>query len=92
MKFKTVLFGLVFEVQQATPRYTVVLETLSFTEIHERKTYLGALLAAYRLAKSRDNGWSERAVTLIYDKRTGKPRSGFKSSVQYKEVTQFVKF
>lgn len=92
MKFKTVLLGHVITVRRVQPRYTVVLQTLTFTDYVERRTLFGAYLAARQLAKDRDNGWAERAVSTVYDKRSGLPLFGFKCSQEFKVVNTFVKF
>lgn len=92
MKFTKVLFGHVVTVKRALPRYTVVLETIGYTEVADYRSLIGAFLAARSLAKSRRNGWAERAVTYVFDKYTGKQVFGFKSSVKHKSVTRFVKF
>lgn len=92
MKFTKVIFGHVVSVEPDFPRYVVALHTATFSEVHEYRTLLGAFLAARRLAKERDNGWAERAVTLVIDARTGRNIFGFKCSQKYYAETRFVKF
>jgi len=92
MKFKTVLFGHAIGIEPAIGRYTVMLETLGFSEQHDRHTLFGARLLAKQLASERRNGWAERAIAMVYDKRSGKPVCGYKSGLVHREVTKYVKF
>lgn len=89
------LFGFKFSVE-SSHRYQVQIHQpvwpVEEMKIHPCKTYLGAILKAFMLARNRNNGWSENLAFIIFDMHKQKTVGAFKVTPVMKFKVKFARF